>query len=152
MNRDDRVPRSCSPPSIFRISAASTSRLELLEPAIEFRDHVLALPRPTRRARQVVGSARAAIRRSVTSSSRRRRRCSVFCAAAWSFQKSGSAERASTCLSSSAGRAASKMPPHLGCTLREFLVAADEFVEHESQETSKMARGWRLGLRLRAEA
>jgi hypothetical protein len=40
--------------------------------------------------------------------------------------------RASTCLSSSAGRAASKMPPHLGRPPGEFLVPANEFFEYES--------------------
>jgi hypothetical protein len=64
----------------------------------------------------------------LTSSSSRRRRCSSFCAPAWSFQKSGSDAFSSIFLSSSAGRAASKIAPQIGCALGEILIPAELLV------------------------
>jgi hypothetical protein len=56
------------------------------------------------------------------------RRCRIFCAAAWSFQKSGSEAFCSIFASSSAGRAASKIAPQIGRAAREVLVSAELFV------------------------
>jgi hypothetical protein len=63
-----------------------------------------------------------------TSSSSRRRFWRSFCALAWSFQKSGSEAFCSIFLSSSAGRAASKIAPQIGCALGEILIPAELLV------------------------
>jgi hypothetical protein len=57
------------------------------------------------------------------------RRCRIFCAAAWSFQKSGSAVFCSILASSSAGLEASKIAPQIGDALGQVLVAAELVVE-----------------------
>jgi hypothetical protein len=57
------------------------------------------------------------------------RRCSSFCAAAWSFQKSGSETRCSIFASSSEERAASKIAPQIGRALGEVLIPAELFVQ-----------------------
>jgi hypothetical protein len=48
----------------------------------------------------------------------------TFCAAAWSFQKSGAATRCSISETSCAGWAASKIAPQIGCAARQVLVSA----------------------------
>jgi hypothetical protein len=53
----------------------------------------------------------------------------IFCASAWSFQKSGAAARDSMRVSSSSGRAASKIAPQIGSALAEILVAAHQLVD-----------------------
>ncbi len=69
---------------------------------------------------------------SARSSSRRRRRCRVFCAVAWSFQKSGAAACVSRSVSSRDRRASSKPPPQIGGAGREFGEGANLFVKcHE---------------------
>src|SRR5215467_2166295 len=62
------------------------------------------------------------------SCSRRRRRCRIFCASAWSFQKSGADALASSWVSSCSGRAASKIAPQIGGTLAEILIASQQLV------------------------
>jgi hypothetical protein len=52
----------------------------------------------------------------------------TFCAAAWSFQKSGAAACSSIFASSSLGRAASKIAPQIGRALAEVLIPAELFV------------------------
>ena len=78
---------------------------------------------------EIVGAAPAATSLRSRSSSSRRRRCSSFCASAWSFQKSGSATRASMSISSSAGVAASKIAPQVGGAARQILIPAKLFVQ-----------------------
>src|SRR4029453_13065688 len=72
---------------------------------------------------------------SSRSCSSRRRRWSTFCASAWSFQKSGWAARASSRVSSSFGRAASKIAPKVGSAFGQVLVATHQFVNGRHVET-----------------
>ena len=81
----------------------------------------------------------------------RRWRCSVFCASAWLFQKSGAAIFRSSCASSPGSCASSKIAPHLGGAFGQIGGAADEIVDDESQE-SKVFRAVSLSLKPRARA
>ena len=120
--------RSCSPPSIFLVSPASTCALS--SSSARARSSSTGSPAcahstSTARSSTRVPSARL---RSISSSSRRRR-CITFCAASWSFQKSGSATRAAILASSSSGRAASKIAPQILRAAREVFVSAELLVE-----------------------
>ena len=91
---------SCSPPSIFLISPASTSPWSASRPRT--RSPLTSSPASNHSRRTTRSSVRwRSDFSSVTSSSRRRRRCSTCCAAAWLFQKSGAlacaSRRASSC-------------------------------------------------------
>ena len=75
-----------------------------------------------------------------TSSWSRRRRCSVFCASAWLFQKSGWAMRASSAATSSRGLPASKIPPQLRGSLHQVVMPTDQFVELECHGSASVQR------------
>ena len=125
---------SCSPPSIFLVSAASTSRSSASSPSASSRSTsspACAHSTSTDRSSSRVFSASTIW----TSCSRRRRRCSIFCASAWSFQKSGCATSSSRRVSSSRGADRSKITPQLGGALRQVLVPPDEFFEHDCHHT-----------------
>src|SRR5688572_9770965 len=125
--------RSCSPPSIFLISPASTIPVNCSMAAES--SAVISSPwlaQSTSTPRSSVLAVRAEI--SSTSSSTRRRRCRIFCASIWLLQKSGADARASICASSSRGRAASKITPEIGGALHEVLVPAGQLFKRESHE------------------
>ena len=103
--------------------------IERVERLAEFGVDRLRRPRPIRRARRGRRSSCGATAIRSRSCSSRRRRCSTFCASAWSFQKSGAAARASRRVSSSSGRAASKITPQIGGALAEIFVAAHQIVD-----------------------
>ena len=113
---------------------------ELVEPAWRDRRRPAPPPAPTRRARPDRRRGACSESLSATSSSSRRRRCSSFCAAAWSFQKSGSDDFCSIFASSSAGLAASKIAPQIGRALGEILIPAELLVV--------LKRGHAIGARL----
>ena len=77
---------------------------------------------------------RASWSRSSRSSASRRRRCSVFCASAGSFQKSGAATRCSSCASSPGSCAPSKITPHVGCSLEQIGGASNQFVNDQGHD------------------
>ena len=120
--------RSCSPPSIFLVSPASTCAPSSSSARAEIVGDRLAGLRPLDQHGEIVEPRFSDSLRSRSSSSRRRR-CSSFCAPAWSFQKSGSATRSSILASSSAGRAASKIAPQVAGAARQILVPAKLLVE-----------------------
>src|SRR3954470_13632555 len=127
--------RSCSPPSIFLVSPAVTSAASSSRPAA--RSSATGSPAWAHSASTARSSTRRlseSLREASTSIALRR--CSSFCAAAWSFQKSGSPTRCSILASSSAGRAASKIAPQIGCALGEILIPAELLVELKSGHDS----------------
>ena len=120
--------RSSSPESIVRISPVWTSLVEPSSAAREIVARRLRPASPTRRARARSSVLFLERLGSVASSSSRRRRCSTFCAAAWSFQKSGAATwfEVGQLIGE---RASSKPPPQIGGAPGEVAVPADQFVE-----------------------
>jgi hypothetical protein len=64
----------------------------------------------------------------------------TFCAPAWSFQKSGAAALDSRRVSSSSGRAASKIAPQISGALAEILVAAHQLVDSSHRPSFYTAR------------
>ena len=119
--------RSCSPPSIFLISAAWTSWSSASSACANSAstdspasDHSSSTARSSFFFLSDTARSR--------SCSRRRRRCCTFCASAWSFQKSGAAARASRRVSSWSGRAASKIAPEIDGPPAQFFVASLQIV------------------------
>ena len=80
--------RSCSPPSIFLVSAASTSCWSSSSPRSRSAPTSSPALRPLDQDAEIVGAPLQRLR-SAWSSSSRRRRCITFCASAWLLQKSG---------------------------------------------------------------
>ena len=126
--------RSSSPESIVRISPVWTSRAYVSRPRVEVRRRRLrpgcAQSSSTPRSSVCFRSDSASVR----SSSRRRRRCRIFCAAAWSFQKSG----ATTCAfraRSARARAGLRQSPLRSSAARAVrsAKASDLFVERHGQ-------------------
>ena len=146
--------RSCSPPSIFLVSPASTcaDRSSSARP----RSSATGSPASAHSSSTVRSSSRlrSDSPRSRSSSSRRRR-CSSFCAAAWSFQKSASPTRSSMVFSSSAGCAASKIAPQVAGAARQILDTCEAVRPTGKPNLKLLLCGFRLlhaAFRLKAEA
>src|SRR5437764_8374117 len=120
--------RSCSPPSIFLISPVCTS----WSSASSACENSASTGSPA--SAHSTSTARSSLfflsdSTSSRSCSRRRRCCMTRCASAWSFQKSGAAARDSRRVSSSSGRAASKMTPKIFGALAEVFVTPHQLVD-----------------------
>src|SRR5687768_177210 len=139
---------SCSPASIFLLSAASTSCCSSSRP--RSRSAVTSSP-PLAHSNS---TPRSSSRRfsdcsSAMSPSMRRRRCITFCALAWSLQNVGAAMCFSMSASCSPRLAASKIPPEFRRAAAQLVVASFEVVEVDGQgrspEYSLMSRRKKRG-------
>src|SRR5688572_29405051 len=139
---------SCSPESIFLLSAASTSCCSSSRP--RWRSAVTSSP-PFAHSNSTPRSSsrRLSDCRSAMSPSMRRRRCITFCALAWSLQKVGAAMCFSMSASCSSRLAASKVPPEFRRAAAQLVVASFEVVEvdghRRSPEYSSVSRRKKRG-------
>src|SRR5687767_3566598 len=129
---------SCSPPSIFLVSAASTCSSS--ESSALARSAVTSSPLCAHSSRTPMSSIfLARLSRSSRSSASRRCRCRVFCASAWLSQKFGAATLCSSWASSPGSWALSKIAPHIGCALEQIGRSPDQVIENNGQNMLLLA-------------